>query len=85
MRLAWQRLKAPPDLLQGFGDGRHSAAGRLVVIDYLIVEQYLEQAVMGLNQLRPDPESIGHCCRQTGGLFEKTSFHTVMDSDDSRS
>ena len=75
----------PADLLKDFGDGRHPAAGRLISIDDLAVEQHFEYAVMALDQLRLYAESLVHCFRQTGGVFEKTSFHAVMDDYDFRS
>lgn len=79
MRFSGQRFDAARQRLETFGNRRHPAAGGLVGVDYIAVEQHFEYAVMSLDQPGPYAERIGNGFRQTGGRFEKASLHTVAD------
>lgn len=66
-----------------FGNCGYPAADGLIGVDHISVKQHFEYAVMRFNQLRPHAKRVGHCFRQTGGGFEKASFHTVANINDS--
>lgn len=66
-------------LLERLGYRGYPAAGGLVGVDHIAVELHYEYAVMRFGQPGLHSERIGNRFRQTGGRFEKSSFHAVAN------
>jgi len=47
----------------------------------LIIDNYLENAVVPFNQFAGDTEILCDCIRQTGGASVKSSFHAINNPE----